>query len=426
MTKVTLRLCSAILLLLTISACGQPTSGTASPTTAAPAAAPAATATQAPTSAPQASPIAAGTPDLIKIVFSSAPDSTPDSLKLRVEQANNSACNGKFKIQYERWDNSDPNTGNRDAKKEAENAQKAISDPDVMVYLGPTYSSAAKISIPILNRAGLVMVSPAATLPSLTKPNTGSPGEPDVYYPTGKRNFARVIPSDDIQGVAAAVWAKKLGLDSIYILQENKDSYSKAIAQIFETKAKALGLNIVGNQSYNQDQAQYNDITAAITKANPKLLYFTGVNNLSIIIPAIRTAGYDGAIMGPDAFFDSALVKDIGTAAEGLYVTLGGADPKLLTGKGKQLYEDYLKAYNQEPEGYSPFYYDAMSVALAGIEKVCVKDRAAILDAIMGMKDFDGSIGKWSFDANGDTTIETMSGYQVKNGKFEFVSLLSE
>ncbi|MCI0366645.1 MAG: hypothetical protein L0219_22500, partial [Phycisphaerales bacterium] len=65
-------------------------------------------------------------------------------------------------------------------------------------------------------------------------------------------------------------------------------------------------------------------------------------------------------------------------------------------------------------------------VALAGITKAGKKDREAIRQAIVSIKDFDGALGKWSFDENGDTTLKTMSGNTVKNGKFAFVKVLGQ
>jgi ABC-type branched-subunit amino acid transport system substrate-binding protein len=92
------------------------------------------------------------------------------------------------------------------AEKEAAAARRAIKDPRVVAYIGPINSSAAKVSMPILNTAPLVQVSPTATWPGLTKIGF-MPGEPGIFYPTGVRHFARVIPTDDIQGPAAAIWA---------------------------------------------------------------------------------------------------------------------------------------------------------------------------------------------------------------------------
>jgi len=87
--------------------------------------------------------------------------------------------------------------------------RQAVADPSVVALIGHFNSGAAKLSIPVLNQADLVMVSPANTYPGLTKPGREA-NEPNVYY-NGKRNYARVVPADDLQGLAAN-WAKSLGV----------------------------------------------------------------------------------------------------------------------------------------------------------------------------------------------------------------------
>ena len=64
-----------------------------------------------------------------------------------------------------------------------------------------------------------------------------------------------------------------------------------------------------------------------------------------------------------------------------------------------------------------------MSVALRAIEDVCAAggdptDRAAINSAVFAIKNFDGALGTWSFDANGDTSLTDMSFYQVQDGAY--------
>ena len=136
-------------------------------------------------------------------------------------------------------DDATPARGAWDAGKEAENANKAVADADVMVYVGTFNSGAAKVAIPILNRANLVMISPANTYPGLTKPGKGEPNEPDVYYPGGKRNYARVVPADDLQGAVAANWSKQVGATKVYILDDT-ELYGHGIAVVFaETAPKA-------------------------------------------------------------------------------------------------------------------------------------------------------------------------------------------
>ena len=98
--------------------------------------------------------------------------------------------------------------------------------------------------------------------------------------------------------------------------------------------------------------------------------------------------------------------------------------PDELTGKGKEFYENYKKKYSAEPEAYSAYGYESANVVLRALEQTKTKDRAAIVAAVAAMKDYDGVLGKWSFDSNGDTSLKLMSGNAVKDGEFSFVKLL--
>src|SRR5256885_726821 len=99
----------------------------------------------------------------------------------------------------------------------------------VWACIGPCNWGAAGISIPILCKANLAMISPANTGVGLTKPGKGEPDEPAKYYPDCKRNYTRVVPADDLQGSAAANWAKDLGVKSVYIL-DDQELYGHGLA----------------------------------------------------------------------------------------------------------------------------------------------------------------------------------------------------
>ena len=91
--------------------------------------------------------------------------------------------------------------------------------------------------MPILNRVGLVEISGANTNLGLTQPS-GEPGEPDKYYPSGIRNYARVVAVDNSQGAVDATLAQKLGAKSVYVL-DDKESYGVGVADFFQKAATA-------------------------------------------------------------------------------------------------------------------------------------------------------------------------------------------
>ena len=125
-----------------------------------------------------------GNPNRIKIVSSmprtgsakAQTDTIVNGIKIALEEAGHKV--GDFEIVYADWDDATAGAGQWTAEAETANATRAVHDPDVMVYIGTYNSGAAKISMPILNKAHLLMVSPANTWPGLTKPGKGDPGEP--------------------------------------------------------------------------------------------------------------------------------------------------------------------------------------------------------------------------------------------------------
>ena len=107
-----------------------------------------------------------------------------------------------------------------------------MANTDEVAVMGTYNSGCAKIEVPVLNQAPdgpMLMVSHANTNPGLTK--AWDPGEPDKYYPTGKRNYARVVTTDDFQGPAAAQFAAQdLKVKKCYVINDNQ-TYGQGVAQ---------------------------------------------------------------------------------------------------------------------------------------------------------------------------------------------------
>src|SRR5215213_3884712 len=81
-----------------------------------------------------------------------------EATKLALSDYGNAA--GGFALEYVSLDDGiAANNGGWDAGAESANANKALADPDAMVYLGTYNSGAAKISIPIMNEAGMAQIS---------------------------------------------------------------------------------------------------------------------------------------------------------------------------------------------------------------------------------------------------------------------------
>jgi branched-chain amino acid transport system substrate-binding protein len=338
---------------------------------------------------------------------------------------------GDTTILYEDWDDASPQRGNWDPAVEAQNADKAIADTSVVAYIGTYNSGAAKISMPKLNTAGIVMVSPANTASGLTKAGLGEANEPAVYRPSGKINYFRVVPTDDVQGAVAADYAKEIGLKKVFILND-REVYGKGVAGAFEARAKEIGLEIVGTDGLDAKASNYKSLVTKIKQAGADLVYFGGTTqtNAGQLAKDIVSGGLKAKLIVPDGCYENAFIEAAGAKAlqDRCFITFGGVDPKLLKGKGAEFYENYKKTYKTEPEGYAVYGYECAKAILAAMERIHKAggkiDRATVLAEVGKTKDFQGALGTWSFDENGDTTNRTFSVNTVKNGEFSTVKVV--
>ena len=150
---------------------------------------------------------------------------------------------GNFTIKYTSLnDSSAAKNGDWDGTVETSNANQAANDPDAMVYIGTYNSGAAKLSIPILNAACLVMLSPANSYPGLTHAVDGvtAQGEPGSYYPGGFRNYSRVINTDDNQGGASSEWIQSLGFKKAYVIDDGQ-TYGQGIGRAWAQHFGKIG-----------------------------------------------------------------------------------------------------------------------------------------------------------------------------------------
>jgi branched-chain amino acid transport system substrate-binding protein len=341
---------------------------------------------------------------------------------------------GGFAIEYEALDDGvAANEGRWEPGKETENANRAVNDEAAMVYLGTYNSGAAAISIPILNEAGMAMISFANTGVGLTRPLEGltQEGEPDIYYPTGKRNYMRVCPADDIQGGAGARWAIAEGHSATYVLHDNS-LYGKGVADIFAAIFAEEGGEVLGNEGYDPDAGDYQSLMTSIADLGPDIVYVgaTVDNNPAKVLQDMRgvMSAEDVTFLGPDGLFTDTFVQGAADAAEGAWITFGGysADKLLADGGAGADYVVRVREHlglgeEEQPDAYSTYAYEAMVVVLQAIERAGVNDRTAILDTMFATEGFVSLLGgTWSFTENGDTDSLKIGLVQVIDGALTF------
>jgi len=354
-------------------------------------------------------------------------------LKMAIEDFGSAA--GGFKLEYEALDDGvAANNGGWEPATESNNADKALGDPNAVVYMATYNSGAAKISIPKLNAATppLAMISYANTATGLTKKIDGvtDPGEPDIYFPSGKRNYCRICPSDDIQGGAAAKWSYgERGRRKAYVVHDNS-YYGKGVAAVFRDKFKAAGGEVLGFDGYFQPGGggNYTALATAIAAKGPDVVMCgaTVENQPANMLQAIRDVLPVDAcdFIGSDGQNNTTFVTGAGDAAEGAYLTFGGFTPdKLLEvgGAGADYVTRAQKLLGHLPDAYAVYAYETAVVVIQALDTVGEKDRQKILDTLLATKNFHSLLGHtWAFTDTGDTDAAIIGLSQVKGGNITF------
>jgi branched-chain amino acid transport system substrate-binding protein len=345
-----------------------------------------------------------------------------DGEKLALEEAGGKV--GKFTIKYVSLDDATAAAGKWDPGATSSDARKAAQDSSTIVYLGEFNSGASSISIPILNEAGILQISPSNTAVGLTRSQGADKGEPDKYYPTGKRTYGRVVPADHIQAAAQVTYQKDSGCKKTYILND-KEVYGKGLADQVQTIAKTQGLQIAGNDGIDTKAANFRTLAQKVKASGADCMFFGGItqNKGVQVFTDVNAANPTMKLFGPDGVAESPFSSKLGPSVEKMtYVTNPTLDPKLYPPSGQEFFKTYKQKYGADPEPYAIYGYEAMKVALLAMQNAGEKgnDRAAVIDSFFKIKNRDSVLGKYSIDENGDTTLSDYGADRVKNGKLVF------
>jgi branched-chain amino acid transport system substrate-binding protein len=350
-----------------------------------------------------------------------------NGIKLALEQKSGKA--GPHTVKYESLDDSTAQAGSWTPEAESANALKAAQDESTGVYIGAFNSGASKVSIPILSEAGVPQISPANTYVGLTTNDPGSePGEPDKYYPTGDRTFARIVPKDTIQAAALVTLMKQDGCTKV-AMTNDKEVYGAGLARVIELSAKEQGLELTSNDAIDKNASNYRSLAQKAKAAGADCFVYSGItanNAVQQFKDFAAALGSDAGLYGPDGIAETGFVseKDGGIPAalnKQVKVTVATLSPDQYPPEGQEFFKAYTEKYGVDnPDPYAIYGYEAMLLTLDAIERSGTGEKADIKKAIFETKDRSSVLGTYSIDENGDTTLTDYGAYAVENGELKF------
>jgi branched-chain amino acid transport system substrate-binding protein len=311
------------------------------------------------------------------------------------------------------------------------NVRAAVVDPTTIGYVGDFNSGASAISIPPLNRAGIPQVSPTSAAVGLTSAALGAqPGEPQKYYPTGIRTFARVVPNDRIQAVAQVRVQQEMGCASTFVLNDGEvDGFDAA--RSFEVAAEAAHLHLAGVGMFVRQAKNYAALASGIAHVAPDCVMIAAdtesgaaqlTADLAAAMPTVKIFGTAG--LAESTFADPSQGGIPLSVDPRVVVTSPALGLNELPPSARMFNTAYARRFGP-PQPDAIFGYEAMNLMLDGIQRATDGGtepavRSQLRRAIFATRDRRSVLGEYSIDRNGDTTLRRYGIWGITQGQLTF------
>ncbi|OWO95416.1 branched chain amino acid ABC transporter substrate-binding protein [Rhizobium esperanzae] len=280
-------------------------------------------------------------------------------------------------------------------------ANKVVGD-GIRFVVGPVTSGVAIPVSDVLAENGVLMVTPTATAPDLTK--------------RGLANVLRTCGRDDQQAEVAAKYVLKNFKDKRIAIVNDKGAYGKGLADAFKATLNAGGITEVVNDAITPGDKDFSALTTRIKSEKVDIVYFGGYHpEGGLLARQLHDLSADAMIIGGDGLSNTEFWA-IGTdAAAGTLFTNASDATKNPDSKAAA---EALAAKNVPAEAFTLNAYAAVEVLKAGIEKAgSAEDAEAVAAALKGGMEVPTAIGKLTYGETGDLTSQSFSLYKWEGGK---------
>ncbi len=322
--------------------------------------------------------------------------------RLAVDEANAKGIKiGGKKVKFELMsedDQADPKMGPTIAQK--------FVDAKVAGVAGHLNSGVSIPASAVYNAAGIPMISGSATNPKLTE--------------QGFKTIFRVVGRDDQQGPAVAQYLAGLKVKKVAIA-DDATAYGEGLANEVEKTLKAAGIQVVAHEKTNDKATDFKAILTKMKGKAPDAVFYGGMDATGgPMLKQARELGVKAVFSFGDGACTAEMAKLAGTtAAEGMICSQAG----LPASAASQAFNDAFKAKFGEVKQYAPFFYDAVGIMVAAMQKADSVDPAKFVPEIQKIS-YQGATGKIEFDEKGDRKNAEITIFTMKNGNIEPVAVV--
>ncbi|HEX5308643.1 MAG TPA: branched-chain amino acid ABC transporter substrate-binding protein [Solirubrobacteraceae bacterium] len=318
---------------------------------------------------------------------------------------------GRFTVSFVSLDDSNTKTGDWDPDVTSANAKAVAQDPTTIAYIGDFNSGATAISLPLINGAGIPQASPASPYVGLTSSLDAGQDEPERFYPTGKRTFARIAPGDPVQAAAQVAAMRALGVKRVYLLAD-QDPFDAPLAAIVAGDAQAAGIKVLGPDTLTI--AAGDNFSGEVSKvaesgAQAVFVSATATEQAAQLFRELHAAAPRMSLLAASAMLNPLFTANL-AAAEALS-TIGSPllPERSYPPSAQVVLQRYRRQFGEAADPYALYGYEAMSAVLAAIRAAGTHgdDRQAVTARLLSTHDRRSVLGAYSIAASGEATLST-------------------
>lgn len=305
-------------------------------------------------------------------------------------------------------------------------AQTIAADDQVVGVIGTSCSGAATAAMPIISEAGMVMISPSNTSPSLTSDLEGTAGSD--YQP----GYYRTAHNDLFQGAAAAEFVyNEQGIETAAAIHDG-DPYTQGLAQAFANAFEELGGTITTFTAVNKGDTDMTGVLTEVAAGEPGAVFFPIFmpegGFIAQQIGDVEGLG-DALLLSADGTLTAnflELPETVGIFHSGPNVSFEGTANQVTGVDRESFLSTYEEEYGEQPAAaFWAHSYDATTMLLEAIANVgvidadgnMVIDRQGIRDYLTGLSGFEGIIGTINCDDFGDCGAQEIAVYEHAEGE---------
>lgn len=328
---------------------------------------------------------------------------------------------GRLIVNYVSLDDSSPTTGEWDPGVTAANAKAAAQDPTTIAYLGDYNSGATAVSLPLMNAAGILQVSPSSPYVGLTSSFDAGQDEPERFYPTAKRTFGRIAPGDVVQGAAQTALMRVLKIKRLYVLAD-EDPFDAPLTQIVSGDARNAGIDVVGDDTVDvlATGANFEEEARKVLESGAQAVFFSGVPTIgaATLFRQLHSLDRRLVLLGSSSTVNPLFTSRLGGAQSLTYLGTPVLAPNLYSPVSRTVLDQYRRDFGGPGGPYVLYGYEAMSVVLAAIRSAGAHgdERQAVIDRFFATHDRESVLGTYSIQPDGETTLTQYGIDRVSHG----------